>query len=119
MESGLRNQLNQVFGGQSLMITDANRFAFVILRLVRLHSKLAGGHGNLGARPMHQVINALRVVHVCTIGVAFRIYNKRPTLVKKISLDGVFLPIVAKSGSKEALGNLSIRESVITDAKSP
>ena len=86
----LRFQLNQVFGGQSLMITYANRFAFVILRLVRLHSELAGGHGNPGARPVHKVINALRVVQVCTIGVAFRIYNKRPTLITDFSLDDVF-----------------------------
>ena len=88
------------------MITDANRFAFVILRLVRLHSELAGGHGNPGARPVHKVINALRVVQVCTIGVAFRIYNKRPTLVKKISLDGVFFTYSSKVWIQRSIGKL-------------
>ena len=56
------------------MVTDANSFAFTILRFVRLHSELAGGHDHPGARPMHQVINSFRVGQVRAVGVAFSIY---------------------------------------------
>ena len=71
------------------MVTDTNSFAFTILRFVRLHSELAGGHDHPGARPMHQVINSFRVGQVRAVGVTFSIYKRRLTLVPKVPLDGV------------------------------
>ena len=42
------------------MITEADDLAFRILRVIHGHSEVAGAHGDLGAGPVHEVVDTLR-----------------------------------------------------------
>ena len=53
--------LNEKLGTQSLVITEADNVALLILRVVHGHSEVAGAHGHLRTGPVHEVVDTLGV----------------------------------------------------------
>ena len=51
--------LDEKLGTQSLVITEADNVALLILRVVHGHSEVAGAHGHLRTGPGHEVVDTL------------------------------------------------------------